>query len=223
MKRVADGVHLLSGAALPCGFNAYLVDDVLVDAGMRSSARRILRELRGRPLAQVVLTHVHPDHGGGARVVCEALGVPLWCGAGDADAMEAGRPNYARVGAVQRVLTRAWQGTGHPVARRLGEGDRVGSFTVLETPGHTPGHVSLWREADRTLLAGEVLNSLNNLIPLGRFAPQEPARFSTADRRRNRASAARLAALEPALVCFCHGPPMRDTKRFVRYAAALAG
>ena len=223
MRRLAGGVHLLGGAALPGGFNAYLVDDVLVDAGMRSSARRILRQLRGRPVAQVVLTHVHPDHQGGARVVCETLGVPLWCGAGDADAMEAGLPNYARVGAVQRLLTRLWHGTGHPVARRLREGDRVGSFAVLETPGHTPGHVSLWRESDRTLLAGEVFNNLNNLIPFGRFAPHQPPRFSTADRDRNRASAARLAALEPALVCFCHGPPMRDTKRFARFAAGRAG
>lgn len=222
MRRLADGVQLL-GSALPAGFNAYLVDDVLVDAGMRSSARRILRELRGFPVGQVVLSHVHPDHQGGARVVCEALGVPLWCGAGDADAMEAGLPNYAREGAVQRVLTRAWHGRGHPVARRLREGDRVGSFVVLETPGHTPGHVSLWRESDRTLLAGEVLNNFYNLVPFGRFAPREPARFSTADRRANRAAAARLAVLEPALVCFCHGPPMRDTERFARFAAQLAG
>ena len=222
MRRLADGVHLLGSHALPGGFNAYLVDDALFDAGLRSSGGRILRQLRGRPLAKVVLSHVHPDHQGGARIVCEARGLPLWCGAGDADAMEAGRHNYSRVGIAQRVLSRAWQGAGHPVARRLREGDRVGSFTVLETPGHTPGHVSLWRESDRTLLAGEVLNSLNNLLPFGRFAPQEPAKFSTADRRRNRASAGRLAALEPALVCFSHGPPMRDTERFMRFVAALA-
>jgi hydroxyacylglutathione hydrolase len=105
--------------------------------------------------------------------------------------------------------------------RRLREGDQVGGFTVLETPGVTPGHVSLWRESDRTLIAGEVLNNLHDQVPFATFPPHEPAAFGTADRWRNRASAKRLAALEPALVCFCHGPPLRDTRLFVRRAASL--
>ena len=44
-----------------------------------------------------------------------------------------------------------WTGPPHPVSRRLGEGDEVGSFMVIETPGHTAGHISFWREADRML------------------------------------------------------------------------
>jgi glyoxylase-like metal-dependent hydrolase (beta-lactamase superfamily II) len=133
--------------------------------------------------------------------------------------MEAGSPNYSREGAVQRLLTRLWNGPGHPVVRRLREGDQVGGFTVLETPGVTPGHVSLWRESDRTLIAGEVLNNLHDQVPFATFPPHEPAAFGTADRWRNRASAKRLAALEPALVCFCHGPrhaPVRPTSSVAR-------
>jgi glyoxylase-like metal-dependent hydrolase (beta-lactamase superfamily II) len=221
MRRLADGLELLSSPPL-LSFNVYLIDDVLLDTGTRHARRRILRQLQGRSVDAVALTHVHPDHQGSCGSICRALEVPLWCGAADADAMEAGISNYSREGAVQRLLSRAWRGNGHPVARRLREGDRVGSFTVLETPGHTPGHVSLWRESDRTLIAGEVLNDLHSLfLPFGRFRPQEPATFSTADRRRNRASARRLAALEPALACFCHGPPLRDTRRLVEFAASL--
>jgi hydroxyacylglutathione hydrolase len=220
VRRLADGLHALSPAGFQ-GFNSYLVDGFLIDPGMRRAASRRLKGLDGHAVRGIVLTHVHPDHGGGCGEICAALGVPVWCGAADADALEAGRHNYARSGAVQRALARRWSGGAHPVARRLREGDRVGSFTVLETPGHTPGHLSLWRESDRTLVAGEVLNNLHNLLPFGRFAPQEPAGFSTAERRRNRASARRLAALEPSLVVFAHGPPMRDTGRFMRYAEAL--
>jgi hydroxyacylglutathione hydrolase len=221
VRRLADGLLALSPAGFQ-GFNAYLADGYLVDPGMRGAAARRLKGLDGQAVHGIVLTHVHPDHGGGCDEICAALGVEVWCGAADADALEAGLHNYARTGAVQRALARRWSGAAHPVARRLREGDRVGSFTVLETPGHTPGHVSLWRESDRTLVAGEVLNNINNLLPFGRFAPQEPARFSTAQRRRNRASARRLAALEPKLVVFAHGPPMRDTRRFVEFAGALA-
>jgi hydroxyacylglutathione hydrolase len=222
MRQLADGVELLNAPAV-VGFNVYLVDGVLVNGGARQSARRILRQLRGRSVEAVALTHVLPDHQGGSHAICESLGVPLWCGEADADAMEAGSPNFARDGAVQRLLTRLWIGPGHAVARRLREGDRVGSFTVLETPGVTPGHVSLWRESDRTLIAGEVLNNFYALLPLARLPPHEPVAFGTADRRRNRASVRRLAALEPALVCFCHGPPLRDARALAAVAASLPG
>jgi glyoxylase-like metal-dependent hydrolase (beta-lactamase superfamily II) len=50
----------------------------------------------------------------------------------------------------------------------------------------------------------------------------EPPEFFTPDVARNRESARRLAALEPALVCFGHGAPLRDTARFVDFVADLA-
>ena len=219
MKRLAEGVHMLGLPRL--GLSLYLVDGVLIDSGTRGVARTVLRQLAGERVEAVALTHVHPDHQGACSLICTTLGVPLWCGALDADAMESGGHNYGRSGAVQRVLVRVWAGPGHPVARRLREGDAVGSFTVLETPGRTPGHVSLWRQSDRTLIVGETLNNLKNILPMGNFAPSEPLWFLTADPRRNRASARRLAALEPALVCFSHGPPLADGRRFAEFAASL--
>mgnify|MGYP002128813951 CR=1 FL=1 len=36
----------------------------------------------------------------------------------------------------------------------LREGDEVAGFEVLDAPGHSPGHIALWREQDRTLIAG---------------------------------------------------------------------
>lgn len=220
MRRLADGLFQLSGLP-PSAVNIFLLGDVLVDCGTRHAARRVLRQLRGHPVSAIALTHAHPDHTGGCDAVRRALGVPLWCGEADADAVEAGSANYGADGIVPRALARAWRGRSAPVARRLREGDEVGGFTVLETPGHSPGHLSFWRESDRTLLAGEVLNNLNNWIPGRVFMPQEPASFSTHDRARNRASVRRLAALEPALVCFCHGPPLRDTSRFAEFVASL--
>nr|WP_237745002.1 MBL fold metallo-hydrolase [Kribbella catacumbae] len=68
--------------------NACLVDDVLVDAGTPAAARRILRQLRDRQVGAHVVTHAHPDHFGSSHAVCEALGVPLWTGLRDAEAIE---------------------------------------------------------------------------------------------------------------------------------------
>jgi hydroxyacylglutathione hydrolase len=92
------------------------------------------------------------------------------------------------------------------VTQRLREGDEVAGFLVLETPGHTPGHVAFWRESDRTLIAGDVF--FNG--PAGAAAP--PAAFND-DTARNHESMPRLAALEPRVVVFGHGPPLRDPRK----------
>ncbi len=118
-----------------------------------------------------------------------------------------------------RAQLRWWAGPAHPVTRRLHEGDDVGGFTVLETPGHSPGHVSFWREADRALVAGDVLFGRHRVT--GRPGLHEPPGMFTPDPATNRESIRRLAALEPAIVCFGHGPPMRDPARLSAFAAAL--
>jgi hydroxyacylglutathione hydrolase len=191
---------------------------VLVDAGTQLGHRRILRQLSGRRVGAHALTHAHPDHCGSSHAVCEALGVPLWCGARDAHVAEGARPAPG-VGRGAGLLNRMPLPHPHPVERRLEEGDEVVGFTVLDTPGHSPGHISLWRESDRTLVCGDVLFNLHPLT--GRPGLREPPRRLTTDPARNRASARRLGALRPALVLFGHGPPLRDTERSAGFAGAL--
>ncbi len=95
----------------------------------------------------------------------------------------------------------------------------MAGFRVLDTPGHSPGHVSYWRESDRTLLCGDVYFNLNMLTL--RPGLHEPPRLLTHDPERNRESIRRLAALRPALVLFGHGPPLRDADRLARFAESL--
>ena len=220
MKRLADGVHLLSGFP-PNAINVYLVGDVVVDAATRHAGRRILRQLDGHQVSAHMLTHAHPDHQGATHQICERLGIPLWCGAGDADAAEDPRLIRERQPqrALNRLIWRSWAGPGHQVARSLGEGDEVAGFTVLETPGHSRGHVVLWRESDRVLIAGDVLNGMNLMTSIPGL--HEPPAIFTPDPARNRESIRRVAALEPALVCFGHGPPLRDPAKLARFADAL--
>jgi len=167
------------------------------------------------------LTHVHPDHQGSSHAICEQLGIPLWCGQADVPAMEIPGNVIARnaPGIVRRLQERFWVGPPHPVARALTEGDEVAGFTVIETPGHTPGHVSLWRERDRVLIAGDVLVNMN--FNTGITGLHEPLAFATPDPARNRASARRLAELRPALACFGHGPPLHDPGKLAKFVAGL--
>ena len=105
------------------------------------------------------------------------------------------------------------------MARALSEGDEVAGFTVLETPGHSPGHIAFWRESDRTLILGDVLNNMN--VMTGIPGLHEPPDIFTPDPPRNRESARRLAELRPALACFGHGAPLRDPDKLARFVARL--
>ena len=219
MKQLADGVHQLRGFP-PNAMNVYLVGDVLVDAATRHAARRIFAELAGRALSAHVITHAHPDHQGSSHAVCERFGVPLWCGEADRPAMETGRiaerqPSHP----INNLSERAFAGPGHPVARGLREGDAVADFAVLDTPGHSAGHIALWRERGRVLILGDVLFGCHPLT--GLTGLHEPPGFFTPDPARNRESARTLASLEPELVLFGHGPPLRDARAFGRFVASL--
>jgi hydroxyacylglutathione hydrolase len=88
----------------------------------------------------------------------------------------------------------------------LKEGDEVAGFQVLDTPGHSAGHVSFWRESDRVLVVGDVF--FNNHILTTRRGLREPVRIFTVDPARNRESMRRLAELDPAVALFGHGPPL---------------
>ena len=114
-----------------------------------------------------------------------------------------------------------WSGPGRRTRSRGGcaRATRSAGFTVLDVPGHSPGHVAYWRESDRTLIAGDVLNNMNILT--GIPGCTSPAWSSRPTRRRNRESARRLGTLEPALVVFGHGPPLRDTRKFVEFMKSL--
>ena len=220
MKELADGVAILDGFP-PYAINVYLVGDVLVDAGSRHAARRILRQLRGRVVSTHVVTHAHADHQGSSHAVCQALGIPLWCGERDAEAIEDGDIKSRMPAHPMNTLIQSiFPGPPHPVARRLSEGDSVAGFTVLDTPGHSAGHISLWRESDRTLICGDVFTNVDTVTGLPGL--HEPRTFFTPDPARNRESMRRLAALEPALVLFGHGRPLRDPAKLQGFTARLS-
>ena len=219
MEQIAPDLHLLPGRPAHA-FNVYLMDGVLIDAATRRAKDRILRGLGAvRPVAHA-LTHAHADHQGSSAALCSELGIELWCGEADAASVEAGDiADRGPSNLITRWQLRNWAGPAHPVARRLLEGDAVGSYTVLEVPGHSPGHVAFWRESDRTLLAGDVLFGRHPIT--GRPGLHEPPVRFTLDPARNRASIRRLADLEPTVVCFGHGPPWRDATALRAFADAL--
>jgi glyoxylase-like metal-dependent hydrolase (beta-lactamase superfamily II) len=201
--------------------NVYLAGDVLIDSGGRFAEKKLLRTLEGRTVRAHAITHAHFDHQGCSHAVCERFGVPLWCGEGDRAAVESGDlglvlpPGRPMLAWLQRTLA----GPRHPVARALVQGEEVGGFTVLETPGHTPGHLAFWRARDRVLILGDVLFNRNPVTR--RRGLSEPFRWATFDRTANLDAARRLALLMPSVVCFGHGAPLRNAGAFRVFASTL--
>jgi len=220
MKSLAPGVWRLKQFPAP-SVNVYLVEDVLIDAGTRWDRRRIFSEIEGIELSLLALTHVHPDHQGVAKDVCEARGIPLACHADDVDAMEGRRPiqEAAPNNPFNRIIKRIWQGPPHKVERVLSEGDEVAGFRVVHAPGHARGEVIFFRESDRVAICGDVIRNMS--YATGRPMLAEPPDIFTADPAENRRSIRKLAALEPSSILPGHGPELTDMAKFERFVAAL--
>jgi len=206
MQQIAEDVWQLIG--WPRDFlNVYLIGDVLIDSGTRWAKWRIRRQLGRRVIRLIALTHVHPDHQGSARALCEEYEVPLACHEADVPYMEGRAPMLPR----NRLLelgARFLAGPPVPVGRVLRDGDEVAGFRVVHTPGHTPGHVVYFRAADRVAIAGDL--GRNGFVPWQYGRPSEPPAFFSVDPALNHRSLRRLLELRPRLVCFGHGPPLTD-------------
>lgn len=217
---MAPGVWRLKEVPAP-SVNCYLAEDVLIDAGRTWDRRRIFAELEGREISLLALTHVHPDHQGVAKEVCEARGVPLACHADDVEAMEGKRPmqEAAATNPVNRLIARIWQGPPHRVERVLSEGDEVAGFRVVHAPGHARGEVIFFRDSDRVAICGDVIRNMSYATALPGI--KEPPKIFTYDPAENRRSIRKLAELNPALILPGHGPAVTDIATFERFVAAL--
>jgi hydroxyacylglutathione hydrolase len=218
MRPEANGIWQLDGFP-PHAINAYLVDDVLFDCRTRWAAGQILRELDGRPVSLLALTHAHPDHWGAAPAICACRAVPLACHEADADVV-AGMGPAAQDGWMFRAAKVVWESGPCERVQRLRQGDVVGGFRVVHAPGHTGGHVIYFRESDRVAVIGDLFNTMAMWSRRQRLS--EPPAHVSVDPRENRQSILRLLDLGHSLVLPGHGPPLRDMSRLEEFASTVA-
>lgn len=220
MKEMAPGVWRIKQFPGPM-VNVYLAGDVLIDAGAKTDRRRIFSEIDGRDLSMVALTHVHPDHQGVAKDVCEDRGIPLACHTDDVEAMEGRRPvqEASPNHPINKLIKRFMQGPPHKVDWAFNEGDEVAGFRVVHAPGHARGEVIFIRDSDRVAICGDVIRNLSYATGLPGI--KEPPPIFTYDMAENRRSIRKLAELTPSLILPGHGPPVSEVAKFERFVEKL--
>ena len=220
---------------LPISFvNVYFIGRpggawTLVDAGLPGRANQILEAVEGRfgagarPEA-ILLTHGHWDHAGSALDLAEVWDVPIYAHRLEIPYLT-GKSDYPppdpTVGGAIAFLSRFMPSHTRDFGERVRElhpnkVPAVAGWEWLATPGHSPGHISLFRPSDRVLLAGDAFATMNmdswsGLVTGKRTLARAGAPFNP-DWDATRLAVRELARLRPNVVGCGHGIPRCDAE-----------
>lgn len=200
---------------------------VLIDAGVVGTTPAIVEGAgerfgtESRPAA-IVMTHGHFDHVGGLKELAERWEVPVYAHELELPYLD-GRSSYPPPdptvgGGLMSALSRFYPRGPIDVGRWLSVLPSDGSvpgmpgWRWVHTPGHTPGQVSLWREVDRTLLAGDAFITTAQEsayeVLVQELELHGPPMYYTQDWVAAAESVRTLSALQPELVVAGHGRAM---------------
>jgi glyoxylase-like metal-dependent hydrolase (beta-lactamase superfamily II) len=200
---------------------------VLIDAGVAGTTGMIVHAVEhrfgaeARPAA-ILLTHGHFDHVGALEELASRWEAPVYAHELELPYLN-GEASYPPPdpgvgGGLMSMLSRFYPRGPVDVSRWLRELPADGSvpgmpgWRWVHTPGHTPGHVSFWRESDRTLIAGDafITTAQESAYAVATQRPElhGPPMYYTQDWAAARESVERLAALEPELAVTGHGRAM---------------
>ena len=200
--------------------NTFLLIDpdglILIDVGLPRSTPKILHTITSLgysadDLKAVLLTHSDSDHVGSLAAIQAKSSAQTCAHQIEAEAIQIGRLSRPlKLSGWKKWLynlsTRFFRITPGRVDKIL-QGEEVlpywGGLQVIETPGHTPGHMSFFSPAKGILFCGDSLRCSTDVIRISRGA-------NTWDESRALTSAQKQAALNPQVVCAGHGPVIFD-------------
>lgn len=204
---------------------------VLIDAGVWPSGDAIVEAAakcfgsRARPSA-IILTHGHFDHVGALPELAERWDVPVYAHELEMPYLNGQSPypppDPAVGGGAMSFLSRLYPRGPIDLGSRLrplpadGSVPGMPGWRWIHTPGHTAGHVSLFRESDRTLIAGDafVTQKQESAWAVLTRHPEvrRPPAYYTTDWDLARHSVETLLRLRPQIAATGHGVPMSGEK-----------
>ena len=200
---------------------------VLIDTGIYGFSGRIMAEAArrfgdGARPAAIILTHGHFDHVGTVKTLAQVWDVPVYAHPMEmpylTDRSSYPPPDPSVGGGAMSTLSPLYpkgpfkiQPAPIPLPSD-GSVPGMPGWRWVHTPGHAPGHVALYRESDRTLIAGDAFVTARQESALGAYTQRPemhgPPMYFTPDWQSARRSVETLAALEPQIAATGHGLPM---------------
>ena len=203
MRQITSKVYLLESTK---GAYCYLIkakEMVLIDTHLSFSKKAILKELEENQIKlsdikHIILTHGDIDHIGNVGALQQLTGATVWAGAEEIPYIMGEKE---RVG-LKKYISKIMKPKKPKLIKALKDGDEVNGVQVVETPGHTPGHICLIY--DDVLLAGDLVEERDGLcIPY-------PVKWNW-DTKVLFQSIHKLSIYPFGWVCMAHGEPvLRD-------------
>jgi glyoxylase-like metal-dependent hydrolase (beta-lactamase superfamily II) len=197
---------------------------VLVDTGLKSSALKIKKMIdavigKGEVPSCIIMTHGHFDHRGSVQQLADEWNIPVYCHHMEVPYLS-GKASYPPAdptvgGGMMTYSSFLYPKGPIDIQDHLQELPESGSVPGLpgwrwvHTPGHTPGHISLFRNSDGVLIAGDAVVTTKQESAYSVLTQAEvvsgPPKYFTPDWGAAARSVRELAALEPNVLATGHG------------------
>jgi glyoxylase-like metal-dependent hydrolase (beta-lactamase superfamily II) len=201
---------------------------ILVDTGLAHSSKVILDEaerLYGEncPPQAIILTHGHFDHVGSVIKLSDQWNVPVYAHSLELPYLT-GKENYppadptvgeGLIAGMSSIFPNEGINLEHRIYPLPQDGSipNMPEWQWIHTPGHTPGHISLFRKSDGILIAGDAITTVKQESLLSVLTQKQelngPPAYFTTDWNKAEESVRTLQQLKPTLAITSHGAPMR--------------
>lgn len=216
--KIIDNVFVVPGVIA----NIYILADddglTLIDAGLPRSEKKILAYVANlgksaSDVKRIILTHSDLDHVGALTALQTATGARTYASQIEADAIAIGKPSrkanppgFSLQRFLFKLLSPFFRARPFQIDEILADGQTLpvlGGLRVIATPGHTPGHISLFAPVPGVLFCGDSM-----VVDENGLRGSRPA--VTWDETRAKASVQKQAELGASIVCSGHGPVVKD-------------
>lgn len=182
----------------------------LIDCGYPNNSEEIVAASRDLgEIKRIVITHAHPDHAGSAAALSRALDIPVLAHEAEVEYLQGRKTMHTENGSfICRCILWMAHSTGFALPKvsniqSLKSGEKIDDLELLHTPGHTPGSISLFEPATRSLFCGDNFHTLFPKPTLGHL-------WFTLDGKERNKSMNQYESLDITTLLAGHGKPYRS-------------